>query len=75
MPGRTGPELAADLRRSRPDLKVVYVTGFTGDITSAEAFGSDIVLRKPFTIGALGNAIEQALSRDVAVTLETRAAA
>ena len=39
MPGQTGPELAVELRRFRPDLKVVFVTGFTGDIASAAAFG------------------------------------
>lgn len=75
MPGRTGPELAADLRSARPDLKVVYVTGFSGDIASADAFGDDIVLRKPFTIGALGSAVDRALASDTVVTLETRAAA
>jgi signal transduction histidine kinase/ActR/RegA family two-component response regulator len=75
MPGQTGPELAAELRALRPDLKVVFVTGFTGDIASAEAFGSDTVLRKPFTIGALGRAIETTLGAPDAAALETRAAA
>ena len=75
MPGQTGPELAADLRKVRPDLKVMFVTGFTGDIASADAFGSDTVLRKPFTIGTLGTAIDATLSAIDAGTLETRAAA
>lgn len=75
MPGQTGPELAADLRKARPDLKVMFVTGFTGDITSADAFGSDTVLRKPFTIGTLGTAINATLSDIDTGTLETRAAA
>jgi signal transduction histidine kinase/CheY-like chemotaxis protein len=75
MPGQTGPELAADLRRFRPDLKVVFVTGFTGDIASAEAFGQDRVLRKPFTIGTLGTAIDAALGDGPMTVLETRAAA
>jgi signal transduction histidine kinase/CheY-like chemotaxis protein len=75
MPGQTGPELAAELRRFRPDLKVVFVTGFTGDIASAEAFGQDTVLRKPFTIGTLGTAIDAALGDGLMRVLETRAAA
>jgi CheY-like chemotaxis protein len=75
MPGQTGPELAADLRRFRPDLKVVFVTGFTGDIASAEAFGQDSVLRKPFTIGKLGATIDAALGEGPMTVLETRAAA
>jgi CheY-like chemotaxis protein len=61
MPGQTGPELATELRRIRPDLKVVFVTGFTGDIASADAFGKDFVLRKPFTILTLGATIDAAL--------------
>ncbi|UVO54432.1 ATP-binding protein [Sphingomonas sp. SUN039] len=79
MPGQTGPELAAALRTFRPDLKVVFVTGFTGDIASANAFGHDRVLRKPFTIGTLGVAIDATLSdvptRVPTRALETRAAA
>ena len=75
MPGQTGPELAADLRKVRPGLKVMFVTGFSGDIASADAFGSDTVLRKPFTIGTLGTAIEATLRDIDAGTLETRAAA
>jgi signal transduction histidine kinase/CheY-like chemotaxis protein len=75
MPGQTGPELATSLRGFRPDLKVVFVTGFTGDIASADAFGHDSVLRKPFTIRALGAAIDAALGDMPTVALETRAAA
>ena len=75
MPGQTGPELASALRLIRPDLKVVFVTGFTGDIASAAAFGNDTVLRKPFTIAALGSAVDTALVSGATTMLETRAAA
>lgn len=75
MPGQTGPELASALRLTRPDLKVVFVTGYSGDIASAEAFGRDIVLRKPFTICALGAAVETALATGPTRMLETRVAA
>lgn len=75
MPGQTGPELAAELRRFRPDLKVVFVTGFTGDIASADAFGEDFVLRKPFTILTLGATVDAALNDGATTTLETHAAA
>ncbi len=75
MPGQTGPELAAALRAFRPDLKVVFVTGYSGDIANAEAFGHDRVLRKPFTIGALGVAIDATLGDTPTRALETRAAA
>jgi len=75
MPGQTGPELAEELRGIRADLKVVFVTGFTGDIASSEAFRQDFVLRKPFTILTLGATIDAAMGNEPTTTLETRAAA
>lgn len=75
MPGQTGPELATDLRKIQPGLNVIFVTGYTGDIASADAFGTDTVLRKPFTIGALGLAIDTTLGAAGTAALETRAAA
>lgn len=64
MPGMTGPELVAAIRKEHPGLPVLFVTGFAGDIESAEAFGGHAVLRKPFTIAALGKAVEVLLSND-----------
>ena len=75
MPGMTGPELVTALRVDRPDLRAIFVTGFTGDNTRADAFGDDLVLRKPFTLGALENAIAAATARNRTAALETRAAA
>ena len=64
MPGMTGPELVATLRKDHPGMPVLFVTGFAGDIDTAEAFGGHAVLRKPFTIAALGRAVESLLSND-----------
>jgi len=64
MPGMTGPELVMAIRKEHPGLPVLFVTGFAGDIESAEAFGGHAVLRKPFTIAALGKAVETLLSND-----------
>ena len=75
MPGMTGPELVAQLRAKRPDLRVIFVTGFAGDVASAEAFGGDAVLRKPFTMAALGAAIDRALADPAFAALEQRDAA
>lgn len=75
MPGMTGPELIQLFRRTRPDLRAIYVTGYAGDAASAEDFGDDVVLRKPFTIGALQVAIDSALSDGPPRPLETRVAA
>ena len=59
MPGVTGPELVSDLRRRRPDLRVLYMTGFAGDLDD-DALGRDPVIRKPFTLAALGDAVASA---------------
>lgn len=50
MPGGTGPELARRLRRSRPDLRVLYISGYPGHEGPGEipADGAAF-LPKPFT--------------------------
>jgi signal transduction histidine kinase len=63
MPGTTGPELIASLRPHHPGLGVLFVTGYAGEIDEAAAFAGHGVLRKPFTIGALSNAVQTALAR------------
>jgi two-component system cell cycle sensor histidine kinase/response regulator CckA len=51
MPGCGGPELLARLRRSRQQLKVLYMSGYTEQSeTNQAAFrGEPAVLQKPFT--------------------------
>ncbi|MBA3895897.1 MAG: response regulator, partial [Sphingomonadaceae bacterium] len=63
MPGVTGPELIAAIGRAHPGLPVLFVTGFAGDIGDGLAFGGHEVLRKPFTIAALGDAVDRALDK------------
>jgi signal transduction histidine kinase len=61
MPGMTGPELVATLQAEHPNLPVLFVTGFAGDIEDS-AFGGHRVLRKPFTIATLSEEISALLS-------------
>jgi len=58
MPGMSGHELAARLREDRPDLGVVFVTGYDPERTSLER---SFCLRKPFTRDQLVGAIEAVL--------------
>ncbi len=53
MPGLTGPELAAALTRRWPDLRVLYMSGYSGDqeLPGLDA-GAELLL-KPFTDDAL----------------------
>lgn len=64
MPGgMTGIELAAEARKRRPDLKIVFTTGF------AEAFSRNIVqvgttgklLNKPYGIRDLDRKVRESL--------------
>ncbi|HXG99262.1 MAG TPA: response regulator [Sphingomicrobium sp.] len=62
MPEMSGPELIRELRTQRPDIAVLFVTGFVGDGESDDLIGHDL-LRKPFTVAALASAVAGALSR------------
>jgi signal transduction histidine kinase/ActR/RegA family two-component response regulator len=59
MPELTGPELVAQLKRRWPALSVLFVTGYAGDASEVAAFGDHDVLRKPFTLTALDQAIRR----------------
>ena len=62
MPGLTGPELVAQLHDAHPDVGVLFVTGYAGEVED-KAFGGHAVLRKPFTMGRLTHAVEAALAQ------------
>jgi CheY-like chemotaxis protein len=51
MPRRSGPEVAAELRRRAPALKVLYISGYAGDIIAEHGLlePESSFLSKPFT--------------------------
>jgi hypothetical protein len=62
MPGMRGPELFEVLRTARPDLPVVFMTGYAaGDAGTLEVPSDRPLLTKPFTAEALMAAIAEAL--------------
>jgi FixJ family two-component response regulator len=65
MPRMKGPELAAHAHALRPDLRVLYVSGYT-DLAITERIasepGSDY-LQKPFTPYTLARKVHEMLSR------------
>jgi PAS domain S-box-containing protein len=63
MRGMSGPELVSRLSQSHPDLKVVYMSGYTGElIEQNEALKPGItLLEKPFTRAALLNTLHATL--------------
>jgi len=59
MPGLGGPELAAKLRKRRPGLRVLYMSGYTRPGFSANALGAGAsFLQKPFTFDLLRRQLE-----------------
>ena len=74
MPEMTGPELIRILKARRPDIAVLFVTGFVGEGESEDLIGYEL-LRKPFTVGALATAVAAALSRAPDAPEQPRAAA
>jgi PAS domain S-box-containing protein len=65
MPGMGGRPLAQELTRRRPEIRVVYMSGYTGQAVGAQGPvepGSDF-LPKPFTRDTLTRKIREALDR------------
>jgi signal transduction histidine kinase len=63
MPGQTGPEMIAAMEGRLDGVAVLFVTGFTGD-ADADLLRGRAVLRKPFTMVALGRAIDEAVDQE-----------
>ena len=62
MPGMNGKELAEILRKSRPSLKILLVSGYTHDVIQHVISSSDgAFLQKPFTREVLSKRIRQLL--------------
>jgi CheY-like chemotaxis protein len=60
----SGTELASEIAIRWPDLKVIYMSGYTADFLeqAAERGLSHQLIQKPFTVAELGNALRTALS-------------
>jgi CheY-like chemotaxis protein len=74
MPEMTGPELIRYLKATHSDFAVLFVTGYVGEGETDHLVGYEL-LRKPFTVGALANAVSSALSRRASELPRTSATA
>ncbi len=63
MPGRSGRSLADQLLELRPGLKVLYMSGYAGDLVAQHGAlnPSTLLLEKPFTLHSLLTKVRQAL--------------
>lgn len=65
MPGMHGPELAARLAAIRPNLPVIFVSGYSDQMPALPVVSSRAAfVAKPFTISALVDAVEGLLVPD-----------
>ncbi len=64
MPGLSGPELAAKIRQTRPDLAILFMSGYPDNVIGpdlSQATATDLLL-KPFSAKSLIRAIEGRLA-------------
>ncbi len=63
MPGVSGPELAVELLEKRPEMKVLFMSGYSGSaITRHGVLREGLVfLQKPFSPGSVTRAVRTAL--------------
>jgi CheY-like chemotaxis protein len=63
MPGMSGPELARDLARSQPDLRVLFMSGYAGNAIVSERLRhpSAGFIEKPFSPETLAREVRRAL--------------
>ena len=62
MKGMSGPELVLRLLEARPEMKVVYMSGYTGELVTNQGADRAIrLLEKPFTRAGLLRTIDAAL--------------
>ena len=75
MPGMNGKELALQLSTSRPDTKILYMSGYTENVIGHNGTLDPGVnlLQKPFTLPALKSRVREAL--DTPLPLEVQMSA
>ena len=62
MKGMTGPELVLQLMDAYPEMRVVYMSGYTGELVAEQGLDSSIrLLEKPFTRASLLKTLDVAL--------------
>jgi CheY-like chemotaxis protein len=69
MPGKSGPDLALDVKRHRPDISVLYASGYTGDIIAHQGVLDPGIklLSKPFSKETLLKTVRTVLDEKTAL--------
>ena len=63
MPPSFADEWVTRVRAARPDVRVLYVSGYLAEVGSVDAPRLGLLLQKPFTVGAFSKAISMVMTR------------
>jgi PAS domain S-box-containing protein len=63
MPQMNGPQLADRLRQDRPDLKVLFMSGYTERSLTGDIGPGSATIQKPFTPTAIAERVREMLDR------------
>jgi PAS domain S-box-containing protein len=61
MPGRSGRELAEQCRALRPDIRVLYMSGYSGTAGIPDVLLTESYVQKPFSFAQLARRIEESM--------------
>lgn len=61
MPGMDGPTMAKKIREKSPDLKIIFMSGYTEDRLKDHMGSNIFFLPKPFTLKQLAEKVKEAL--------------
>ena len=63
LPDMDGPELAADMKKLRPGLRIVYMSGYPGNaLAPITDFGGCVLLEKPFSPAQMLKTLREVLT-------------
>ena len=64
MPGMDGPSWVRQARENRPDIRVVFVSGYAEDALdeSTDPVGNSVFLPKPFSLNDLLETVQTQLA-------------
>jgi PAS domain S-box-containing protein len=64
MPGRSGPEVAEWMAEHRPEAKVIYLSGYTGNAIDRHGVlpAGAVLLQKPYPVDVLLSTLREALA-------------
>jgi two-component system, cell cycle sensor histidine kinase and response regulator CckA len=63
MPEMTGDVVAGEIRKARPDLPVVFMSGYTAGVLDLDVGPLDVFASKPMTAGRIARAVREGLDR------------